>query len=99
MGFGGPVWHASVSPQGGAVVRPESLFQIALDELSGVGDASRGEWREVGSRAVHVRRRLSADEESRVGPVVDIRGTFESEKRCQRIRKFLPPQLASMECQ
>lgn len=55
-----------------------------------MGDASAGEWKEVGDVAVHLRRRLTDEEAARVGPVVDVRGTWEMTKRINRIRKFLP---------
>lgn len=69
------------------------LFEIAFDELRGVGDATFGEWREVGDLAVHVRRRLTANEMRYAGidSVVDIRGTPEHIARIDRLRPFLPP--------
>ena len=68
-----------------------ALFARAEYELTGVGDAALGEWREVGALGVvHLRRRLSVDEAERVGPVVDVRGTWEATKRLNRMRRYLP---------
>ena len=69
------------------------LESQARDHLRGVGDADAGEWVEVGDLAVHVRRRLTADEAQSVGGVLDIRGTWEATKRLNRIRKYLSPVL------
>lgn len=72
---------------------PEPLFRLAARALEGVGEADLGEWREVGTIAVHLRRRLSAEEAARVGPVVDVRGTWEHTKRLNKVRRFLPERL------
>lgn len=56
-----------------------------------MGDALAGEWREVGDRAVHIRRRLSPAEEQSIGPAVDVRGSWDGEKRLRRIERFVPP--------
>lgn len=40
-----------------------------------------GEWREWTGAAFHIRRRLTATEQGRVGPVVDIRRTSEAKRR------------------
>lgn len=69
---------------------PERLFPLAERALLGVGDRTLGEWREIGTIAVHLRRRLSTTEEAIVGPVVDVRGTWEHTKRLNRVRRFLP---------
>lgn len=78
-GFGGPVWHASVStPSLGLSMR------TAIDVLAGVGDRALGEWGEYGTRAlniVHLRRRLSAAEAPQVNELRDIRGTPEQWER------------------
>jgi hypothetical protein len=89
MNFGGPVWHASISV-GGDVQDPDPLFAQAARVLLGVGDAAAGEWRDVGRIAVHLRRRLTDAEAAIVGPVVDIRGTWEMRKRLNRVRQYLP---------
>lgn len=52
-----------------------------MRQLVGVGDPARGEWFEWTGRAFHVRRRLGAREDLRVGPVVDVRGTDEARRR------------------
>lgn len=98
MNFGGPVWHASVSYPGRF---PGSLLDDARRELAGVGDATRGEWveqREIRKDSpmlrawvVHVRRRLTAEEEAIIGPPVDIRGTAEFERRSEIIRRWASP--------
>lgn len=74
---------------------PEELQRLALDELVGVGDADLGEWIksvDLGpfGWSVHVRRRLSAEEERLVGPVIDIRGTDEAAERLWKVAKLLP---------
>jgi hypothetical protein len=54
-------------------------------ELADVGDASLGEWREWSGLAFHLRRRLSAAEQRKVGPVADIRQTPEALRRAQSL--------------
>lgn len=66
---------------------------MALDVLEGVGDATLGEWWEIGTIAVHLRRRLSLAEAVGVGPVVDVRGTWEMTKRLNAVRRYLPEPL------
>jgi hypothetical protein len=93
------VWHASVSPRYTAVstILP-LLWTIAEGELHGVGDATRGEWREVGDMAVHLRRRLT-DREMRyaaIEAVVDVRGTDEYERRIAAMVPFLPAPMRSL---
>ena len=91
MGFGGPVWHASVA---GSVIKAV-LEREALRQLEGVGDASLGEWRETGEKAFHVRRRLSAAEQERTGlTVADIRRTPEAAERAAMLGSrlvLIPP--------
>ncbi len=92
MNFGGPVWHASVRARIPLLVnREQRLFAIAEQQLANVGDATLGEWREVGD-AVHLRRRLTAAEaaSAHIVSVVDIRGTEEFTRRIQAMRPFLP---------
>lgn len=90
MGFGGPVWHASVAPLAPALVSQDSLRSVALAVLAGVGDPNH-EWEERGTIAYHVRRRLTAAEAETTGPVLDVRGTWEATKRQNRMRRVLPP--------
>lgn len=90
MNLGGPVWHASAAPLPGLSWPPQVLREAALLAIKGVGDASLGEWDEWTGRAFHVRRRLSAREQRNVGPVVDVRGTPEAERRLSVVRKWLP---------
>lgn len=71
------MWHASARAE-----PPELALAIARRALSGVGDAALGEWLEHGGRGtVHLRRRLSAEEQALVGDVRDIRGTPEERAR------------------
>ena len=83
------MWHASAANQLGTF-SVTALFATAEEQLAGVGNAQLGEWREVGDRAVHLRRRLSLEEAALVGPVVDVRGSWEHSKRVNRIRRYLP---------
>lgn len=76
MNFGGPVWHASAASGAGDAV----AWAMAEKALEGVGDASLGEWRQRGESAVHLRRRLSADEQGDL-TVRDIRGSDEERQR------------------
>ena len=69
-------------------IRPE-LEREALRQLSGVGDASLGEWREWTGRAFHVRRRLSDREQGRTGPAADIRRTEEAWTRAVAVTNWL----------
>lgn len=63
---------------------------VASEVLDGIGDAARGEWREFGPRAFHLRRRLSMTEERGIGPAIDIRGTREARVRVERLRGQVP---------
>lgn len=87
MDLGGPVWHASIAQPGIPV--PALLEAEAERQLRGVGDPTLGEWREWTGRAFHIRRRLSATEQRRVGPVVDIRGSAEAQRRAARLGDLL----------
>ena len=88
MGFGGPVWHASVASQRLFIPDTEKR-RIAFDLLEGYGDASLGEWEELGKGFFHLRRRLSDEEAELVGPVVDVRGTEEAGRRVWAVRKWV----------
>lgn len=92
------MWHASVSPLLSipTPANTPNLFRVAEDALRGVGDAGLGEWREVGDKAVHLRRRLAVEEAVTVGPVVDVRGTREAQRRLWRASQWLPPSLMEM---
>ena len=89
MNFGGPVWHASIMAAPGTKLPRKTMERLARKALDGVGDSTRGEWVEV-ARALHLRRRLSAEEETVTGPSVDIRGTLEYEHRLDPVRHLLP---------
>lgn len=83
------MWHVSVAAM--SVLLPEDyLRKLALVELEGVGDASRGQWEEYTGNAFHLRRRLSDDEQKSVGDAIDIRDTPEHEKRWLKVRPYLP---------
>ncbi len=93
MGFGGPVWHASVAQaREYPMMRRETLAREVLD---GLGDASLGEWVEEGERAVHVRRRLTATEAVPIGEVVDVRGTPDAATRVRALAKVVAPVVAA----
>ena len=91
MGFGGPVWHASA---GSRNLSHDDLKAIALRVLHGVGDPDLGEWwaptYSGDIRVFHVRRRLTAAEQERVGDVRDIRGTAESRRRIDALLVAVP---------
>lgn len=65
-----------------------ALRAQAERELDGRGDANLGEWREY-TGYYHLRRRLSAEEEKAVGPVADIRGSYEARKRAKTLKQLL----------
>lgn len=91
MGYGGPVWHASAASTGALLgLGTEFLERKAREALEGVGDASLGEWTEWTGVAFHVRRRLTEEEQSLVGPVVDVRGTEEAQRRMKAAWLDLP---------
>ena len=77
------MWHASAASR---VLNFELLHLMVQKMLRRVGDAKLGEWvaRSTtgdGLRVVHLRRRLTAAEAKKVGPVRDIRGTPERDRR------------------
>jgi hypothetical protein len=88
MNLGGPVWHASVASHRGIPI-PSVLEMEARRQLTGVGDATLGEWTEWTGKAFHLRRRLSTREQRGVGPVVDIRHTPEAQRRAARLGDML----------
>lgn len=64
---------------------------LAISALAGVGDKSLGQWIEAGrSKVVHVRRRISASEESTIGSAIDIRGTAEESERFRALFRDAP---------
>src|SRR5690348_8096320 len=96
MNLGGPVWHASVA---GSIIKAV-LWREAERQLAGVGDPSLGEWREVGDKAVHLRRRLSEREQRTAGPVMDIRRSDEAGMRARRLGpllRLMPPEVLAEE--
>lgn len=91
--YGGPVWHVSIAPRGVAWGAPVLERQARL-QLEGVGDPGL-EWTDFTGRAFHLRRRLTAEEAAPIGPVVDVRGTAEAERRLAEVRHLLPAGWAS----
>jgi hypothetical protein len=87
----GPVWHASAARYDGKRPRESALRQHAYDALIGVGDKSV-EFHEFSGYAYHLRRRLTKEEELRVGCVIDLRNTEEALKRFEAIKASLPQQ-------
>jgi hypothetical protein len=82
------------------VIDSRILEGMCREILDGFGDANAGEWTDDRPRAFHLRRRLSAIEQQRVGAAVDCRCTLEASERFEKIRHLLPPaaiQLAAME--
>jgi hypothetical protein len=85
------VWHASAASQSqGFALGEATLRRYALKALDGVGDADLGEWFEMGDKAFHVRRRLTETEARKVGPVIDVRGTPEADRRLVFVRRLIP---------
>lgn len=85
------MWHCSIAPVGSPVPR-EVLERIARKQLEGVGASALGEWSECPTGyAFHLRRRLSAEEQARVGPAVDLRNTPEALARWAACEPALPP--------
>ena len=80
------MWHASISSY---VLGFPELEKLALAVLSRVGSAADGEWASLADhgvrRTVHLRRRLSSREASRIGPIRDLRGTAEEMTRAQNV--------------
>ena len=69
------------------------MWRAAEFALRGVGDAALGEWREVGDLAVHLRRRVTAQEWGARRWGADYRATFEGRKRLDRVLRYLPEHL------
>ena len=92
------MWHASVAPASTVRYGREALRELARRALAGVGDAALGEWEEWGGYAFHVRRRLHVREVPYVGPVVDVRGTLDGQRRCARMRRDVPAAMWAEEC-
>jgi len=95
MGFGGPVWHASVSSPF-LTVGSSALEAMAREILDGVGDASLGEWTDDRPKAFHLRRRLTPREQERIGEAIDIRGSAEEKMRMTNLLYDLPEPLRTL---
>lgn len=66
------------------------LLSRAKEVLRGAGDVDAGEWAEdPGRGVVHLRRRLTKREAHGLA-VVDIRDTWEAQKRFNAVRRYLP---------
>ena len=76
-----------------ALPNSNELRDLAYEMLDGHGDAQLGEWVEDRQKAFHLRRRLNAKEEERVGPAIDCRTTEEGQQRYDAIKHILPPQV------
>lgn len=64
---------------------------MAREILNGFGDSVAGEWTEHRPLAFHLRRRLSASEQQRIGEAIDCRNTEEAARRLEQMRQFLRP--------
>lgn len=69
------------------------LQRAAQDALQGVGNKVLGEWTEWTGTFYHIRRRLTKEEQKKVGDMVDVRGTSEGLKRAEAVQRFLPPHM------
>ena len=84
------MWHASVASK---TLSLNEMERIAFAMLKGVGDQSLGEWRQQSPASpnegrfniVHIRRRLSMEEELLVGKAEDRRGTPYHNQRAQMV--------------
>lgn len=74
------MWHVSTAAHQLPLGR-DLLERHAVRVLDGYGDPAAGEWREWTGAAFHIRRRLTAAEAQRVGPVLDVRRTDEARRR------------------
>lgn len=95
MGFGGPVWHASIAWLANQRPKTKVLRNIADELLKAVGTPDQ-QWEELRPRAFHLRRRLTALEQTYTGVAQDIRGTREAKWRAVRMGEWLqriPPDL------
>lgn len=89
MGFGGPVWHASVAPvRGSGRIHKQQLRGMAVGALAGVGGEQQ--WHQWTGYAYHLRRRLSPSEQLLVGDAVDCRTTDEWDQRFAAAKDYLP---------
>lgn len=66
----------------------DELEDRARRALTGVGDATAGEWIEHGPMAFHLRRRLTVQEAAGL-EVRDVRGTAEGAARLAAIRAMV----------
>jgi hypothetical protein len=74
----------------GYVPNEQFLQRVAQDALQGVGSKALGEWHEWTGTYYHIRRRLSKDEQKKVGDMLDVRGTDEGVRRAEAMQQYLP---------
>jgi hypothetical protein len=80
------------------IALPDSrlLREMAYELLDGFGDSEAGEWTEDRPKAFHLRRRLTAKEQERVGEAIDIRRSEEERTRMRKLMIALPEPLRSV---
>jgi hypothetical protein len=88
------VWHASVFCQRGQPSR-QVQTRRARGLLAGVGDRAH-EWQEWTGRCVHLRRRLTPQEQQAIGAIRDLRGTPEAQARFATMRPWMNGVLAQL---
>jgi hypothetical protein len=49
------------------------------------------QWEEWSGKVYRIRRRLTEAEATQTGPMLDVRGTEEAERRLRPVRHILPP--------
>jgi hypothetical protein len=80
--------------------RSPVLYKLAARVVRGLGARQLGEWREHWQGVVHLRRRMSPDEQARVGAATDLRGTPEALERATamgRLLSLIPPEVLAQE--
>lgn len=98
---GGPVWHASVAwhtntrrgPWPIPLLSAPTILRMwerVVRALHRVGDGTLGEWRESGQTAIHVRRRMTAEEWGDKPWGMDYRYTPEYAVRIAPVAHLLP---------
>src|SRR5260221_8139800 len=88
--------HALLLPQ----LPAEGLMRANGHGSSAGNSPGPGEWTEWTGVAFHLRRRLTASEGKRTGPVADIRGTAEARRRAETLGALLrlaPPEVLAEE--
>lgn len=85
------MWHVSTSLRPGVVLPDETMREIALNAIKGVGDEKRGPIAdERGRLSYQVRRRLSVAEEATIpNGACDVRRTAEAERRWEKAQRWM----------